>query len=235
MVRYEKKPFSELLKSAHEGDRDAKSSVGLLHELGLLKDSDIREALKWFEEAANDGDPIAAISAAEIYRHGCDGLSPDPRKADQLYELAESLGFERPEKRVPRPTPHEPSKEVIVGKKMLIIDKPGSYVTQMKQELVGTGYKPIEVHDLRELPKTLTLHQDIHCIFVDLTISAPNFVQVLAAIRKFKAFKTTPIVVVTEITDINVIKKAKGYNINGWILKPIKEQLVAGAAKRLAG
>lgn len=234
MDYYEKKSLGDIISKANKGDRDAQVALGLLHELDLLADASIVEAVKLFEEAAKAGDPIAAISVAEIYQHGRNPIKADRAKAEEFYEIAKSLGFSRPEERKPsrNKSQHNVS-EALIGKKILIIDEPGQQTTQIAAELTRIGCKPIELSDPQNLPNTLTLNQDIECFFVDIEIFAPNHTQVLSTIRKFKAFKTTPILVITKITDIDLIKKAKAFGVGGWILKPVKEDIIAESAKKL--
>lgn len=233
MIQYKKTPLSEVVASANGGNTQAKASLGILNELGLLKNAEINEALKWFEDAAKAGDPLSAISAAEIYRTGRDGVQKNLKKAEEYYKVAESLGYSRPEKRVPKPEKVDMmAQDVLVGKKIIVLDKPGKDAEDMKTHFNEAGFKTTIIHDVISLKKALTISKDIDCFFVELDLGTPNQMQSLDVIRKMKTYRRTPIVIVTTITDVNVITKAKAYRINGWVLKPVKKEVIVTTAQK---
>ncbi len=232
MVKYEKKSMEKLQEEAEEGSSEAQSALGLLNELGLMySDSTMNflEALQWYEEAAKGGDYLAALSAATIYKVGAPGIEPSSEKAEFYFNIAAKLGFDKPENRI-----EVGNKATIAGKKVLIIDHPGPQRNQMHQELISFGFNPIDADGLAAAQGSFLKYQDIHCIFVDLDISKPNPITLLEGIRKIRLAKELPIVVVTTITDVQVIKLARKHNISGWLLKPVKDKLVGKAARRLA-
>ena len=235
MPRYKKTPISKVVESAEGGNVEAKASLGLLHELGLLQKSQLSEAAKWFEDAAQNGDGSAAISAAEIYRVGGLGLAKDAKKADELYKVAAKLGYTKPESRVPKlngATAHQ-VQDTVIGRKVLIVDKAGRDSTRMNEALSNSGFRPTMVHDFLAAKNAVAMNKDFECFFVELDMGGPSHMQVLDNIRKMKDYKKTPIVVVTTITDINVIKKAKQFGIHGWVLKPVKDDVIINTAKKL--
>jgi TPR repeat protein len=54
---------------------------------------DVRQAVLWYERAADHGDAIARFSLGSIYDTGADGVAPDPVKAAAWYRKAAERGF----------------------------------------------------------------------------------------------------------------------------------------------
>jgi len=62
--------FENLKKEAQDGDAQAKYRIGMMYKDGNGVERDCREAVKWFEEAANGGFGNAYFTVGVIYYHG---------------------------------------------------------------------------------------------------------------------------------------------------------------------
>lgn len=228
---YTKKPVSDLLDEAQKGDLGAQQALGLLSELGLGGvDSDMLVALQWYERAAQQGDGFAALTAASIFEQGIGTVPKDQATADAFYKMAEDLGYERPKER------HDKSlgKAVKEGKKILIVDSSDTGRVAVEKRLDHAKYQSIGVGNVTELKAALKNNPDIYCAFVEIKIFEPNVFEGLKILRDNRETKEIPIIVLTTISEPEVIKKAKSFGINGWLLKPTNLELVEKTARRFA-
>ncbi len=77
-----------LLERALKGDAEAQFELGKDYETGRIGlKQDWGQAVHWYREAANQGDPFAEASLAILYHFG-KGVARDPFEAYQLYERA---------------------------------------------------------------------------------------------------------------------------------------------------
>ncbi|WP_303644674.1 tetratricopeptide repeat protein [Bacteroides caecimuris] len=67
---------------AEQGEMEAQMLLGKYYSWGYHSGCDNRKAIHWFEKAAVDGNPEAAMLIMEIYRNNCpDGIDAERRKA----------------------------------------------------------------------------------------------------------------------------------------------------------
>lgn len=69
--------------AAEQGDAKAQMLLGKYYSWGYHSECDNRKAIHWFEKAADNGTPEAAMLIVEIYRNDC----PDDIDAEQRQEL----------------------------------------------------------------------------------------------------------------------------------------------------
>lgn len=60
---------------------------------GLQQVPDATEALRWWQQAADAGHPLAALRLAELLREGAPGVPADPAAAERLQARARELGL----------------------------------------------------------------------------------------------------------------------------------------------
>ena len=85
---YQRPPH--LHKLAQDGDVEAQYQLALRLENSLFaKESDRREAVTWFKQAAEGGHLMAMKSLAHIYEKGLDGITADPEKARYWQQKAQ--------------------------------------------------------------------------------------------------------------------------------------------------
>ncbi len=80
--------------AAGQGDRAAKSNLGVMHYYGEgFPEPDHEGALRWFQGAAGRGDPRGLFNLGGMHYNGDGGLSPDPVKAVQFVRKAAEWGY----------------------------------------------------------------------------------------------------------------------------------------------
>lgn len=83
--------YAMMLDAAWEGDAKAANNIGWLMEQGIFTDKDLAGALRWYERAADQGLPAAALNyVGIIFRHPevLDGRTPDIERISNAAMLA---------------------------------------------------------------------------------------------------------------------------------------------------
>jgi uncharacterized protein len=83
----------ELKKQAEQGNPDAQSKLGVMYATGVGMKLDKKEAVKWYERSASQGDPVGMWNLAFMYVKGEGGLEKDFTKARNLFRNSAELGF----------------------------------------------------------------------------------------------------------------------------------------------
>lgn len=91
----EKKAFNILLAKAKEGIPEAQARVGLNYQIGWGVKKDKRQALKWFQRAAEKGNLSAHLRLGEFYFSGAPeiGISQNYSKAADLLKAPANAGM----------------------------------------------------------------------------------------------------------------------------------------------
>lgn len=87
------KGYALMLDAAWEGDAKAANNVGWILQHGLNGDTDLSAALRWYERAADQGLPAAALNYADLLMScpdACGDSLPDSRRLAKAAMLAGS-------------------------------------------------------------------------------------------------------------------------------------------------
>lgn len=80
---------TDLHKLAADGDSEAQYQLAIRYESGAYGEKqDYKQALHWFNQAANGGNVMAMKSLAHIHEKGLDGISPDTKTAEYWQKKA---------------------------------------------------------------------------------------------------------------------------------------------------
>lgn len=83
--------YAMMLEAAWEGDAKAANNLGWLLEQGIYVDKDLTGALRWYERAADQGLPAAALNYVSIIFHHPDALegkAADTRRVARAAKIA---------------------------------------------------------------------------------------------------------------------------------------------------
>jgi two-component system chemotaxis response regulator CheY len=209
---YSKRPIEELMAEAKNGRLDAQNALAMLHELGLIPEASSAEAARLYAKSAKAGDPLAALFVGEMYSKGAEGLPADKNLAQSYYHLAEKGGFRKAEDRL--------AEAGVRRRSILVVDDSGKARSVIRELLSRSGYDIVEAGDAAQAIRFLQNGGK-----VDLVISAvemPNMdgLELLAIIRGRLQRKDLPVVMLTSVREVGVLKKAKTLGVQGWVLKP---------------
>ena len=86
--------YSMLLPMAEQGYAEAQCIIGDIYWLGLGRDKDFQEAMRWLHKAAEQGHANACNTLGCIYTTGGPDLDPDEETAKKWYRRAIENGFD---------------------------------------------------------------------------------------------------------------------------------------------
>jgi TPR repeat protein len=79
---------------AEQGNAEAQCILGNIYHMGLGVNVDGPKAIKWYQQSAQQGYPIASHSLAGIYLMGACGVAEDYEEALKWSQLSQKQGFE---------------------------------------------------------------------------------------------------------------------------------------------
>jgi len=76
-------------------------------------------------------------------------------------------------------------------------------------------------------------HKNVIAIISDIMMPVMDGLELLKLVRGHETYKSTPLVLVTAVSEKDYIVRAKDLNVNGYILKPVTFQRVHSKLKEL--
>ena len=86
--------YQELEKMGKAGNAQALYNLGFLTQMGQGTTKDEKKALKFYQDSASKGYPVANYVLAQSYASGALGLAKDDKKAREYLEKASAQGFD---------------------------------------------------------------------------------------------------------------------------------------------
>jgi len=221
---YTKRPIEELLAEAKRGNVEALNALGMLHELGLIPEASAAEAAKLYATSAKAGDPLAALYLGVLLENGAEGLAADPKAAAAYFQMAEKGGFRQGDERL---------SEAGIGRStILVVDDSPTLRTVTRNLLSKSGFDIIEAADAAQAIRFLQGGGRVDLVLSDVEMPNMDGVEMLAIIRGRLKRKELPVVMVTSVRDVNVLKKAKILGVQGWILKPYDHDILVQIVRK---
>ena len=87
------KALNEFLPSVMEGNTDAQFYLALMYEIGAGVPQDPHKAFKWYNLAAEQGNPEAMFKLGVYYYDGSGGAAKDPEQALSWFDEAAGQGI----------------------------------------------------------------------------------------------------------------------------------------------
>ena len=216
-----KKQMDDLKAKADAGDAEAASALGLLFELGLGVDANVKEAAKYWGVAAKNGDAMAQFSLASIISTSFADTEEHRAMSQVLFKKAEEQGFVREDKAL-RLLEREKGQAI----KVLIVDDSTTIRTPMKRYLEADGCEVIEADDGQQGLDILKKNPDIKLVFTDLNMPVMDGLQMLKIMRGLDEIKDIPVIIITTENNDEMVKRGKAMGIQGWIVKPAKPHIL---------
>jgi two-component system chemotaxis response regulator CheY len=221
---YTKRPVEELMAEAKNGSIEAQNALAMLHELGLIPEASAAEAAKLYAKSAKAGDPLAALFLGVMYEKGAAGGAADPKTAESYYQLAEKGGFHKAEDRL---------SEAGVGRRtILIVDDSATVRTVTRALLSKNGFDVVEAADAAQAIRFLQNGGQADLVISDIEMPNMDGLEMLAIIRGRLQRKVLPVVMLTSVRDVNVLKKAKTLGVQGWVLKPYDHDMLVQIVRK---
>jgi two-component system chemotaxis response regulator CheY len=224
---YTKRPIEELQADAKNGNLEAQNALAMLNELGLIPQASPAEAAKLYAKSAKAGDPVAALYLGVIYEKGAPGVPVDKKAAETYYGMAEKGGFHKAEDRL--------ADAGVSRRTVLLVDDSPSVRTVTRALLSKSGFDVVEAADAAQAIRFLQNGGHVDLVISDVEMPNMDGLEMLAIIRGRLQRKDLPVVMLTSVREVGVLKKAKTLGVQGWVLKPYDhEMLVQIVRKALA-
>jgi two-component system, chemotaxis family, chemotaxis protein CheY len=119
-------------------------------------------------------------------------------------------------------------------KKVLVVDDSKSIRNEVSDALVPAGYGVVEAANATEAFACLKEHSNITLVVLDVNMPGMNGLDVLEHIQRDYAERHLPIVMLTTEAERSLIERAKKAGAKGWLLKPVKPNLLIATVTRLS-
>jgi len=115
-----------------------------------------------------------------------------------------------------------------MNKKILVVDDSVTARRLVVGHLAGLNLQVIEAGDGKDGLSKLNDHPDAALIFTDINMPWMSGLEMIAEIKKIKAYQHIPICMLTTETGSDALTQAKDLGVNAFLVKPVqKEQLLA--------
>lgn len=119
-------------------------------------------------------------------------------------------------------------------KKVLVVDDSKVIRDLVADALMPGGYGVLEAANGDEAFARLLEHLDVSLVILDVNMPGMNGLEVLEHIQREHAARKLPILMLTTEAERALVERAKKAGAKGWLLKPIKPDLLLSAVTRLS-
>jgi two-component system chemotaxis response regulator CheY len=118
-------------------------------------------------------------------------------------------------------------------KRILVIDDSQSVRQQIGMALSAAGYEVIEATDGLDGIDKVSAGAGVSLVICDVNMPHMNGLEFLDAIRAQPRHAQLPVLMLTNEGQPNMIARAKAAGAKGWIVKPVKPELIISALNKL--
>ena len=126
-----------------------------------------------------------------------------------------------------------PVETSIARKQVLIIDDSATVRRQVAGVLGNAGFQVLEATDGVEGADTIRSQASLALVICDVNMPRCDGLTMLDGLKDEIARRALPVVMLTTEGQPEAMARAKRSGAKGWIIKPFKEHLLVGAAKKL--
>jgi two-component system chemotaxis response regulator CheY len=119
-------------------------------------------------------------------------------------------------------------------KKVLIVDDSRSIRNEVADALTPAGYGVVEAANGLEALACLAEHTNITLVVLDVNMPGMNGLELLERIQREYRSRNLPILMLTTEAERTLVERAKRAGAKGWLLKPIKPELLVSTVARLS-
>jgi two-component system, chemotaxis family, chemotaxis protein CheY len=118
-------------------------------------------------------------------------------------------------------------------KKVLVVDDSQSLRQQIAKTLGQAGFQVIEAQDGVQGLARVGEHADTSLILLDVNMPNMGGMEMLAQLALESGAPKIPVLMLTTEADRLLIARAKASGARGWLIKPIKPELLIGAVQKV--
>jgi two-component system chemotaxis response regulator CheY len=122
----------------------------------------------------------------------------------------------------------------LLMKNVLIVDDSRSIRNEVTDVLTRAGYNVAEAADGAEALAYLSGSAPVSLVVLDVNMPGMNGLDVLDRIQNEHKTRNLPILMLTTEAERALVERAKKAGAKGWLLKPIKPELLVSTVARLS-
>ncbi len=119
-----------------------------------------------------------------------------------------------------------------MGKKVIVIDDSQTIRQQVASALGQHGFEVVEAFDGKDGLEVIERTRDASLILCDVNMPKKSGLELLETIRQTGA-KAPPILMLTTEGQPQLIERARKSGAKGWLVKPIKADVLLAAVRKL--
>jgi two-component system, chemotaxis family, chemotaxis protein CheY len=120
-------------------------------------------------------------------------------------------------------------------KKILVVDDSQSIRNEVSEALAPAGYCIVEAANSTEVFAQLSVHADVKMILLDVNMPGMSGLDVLEHLQRKNPTHNYAVLMLTTEAERTLVDRAKRAGAKGWLLKPVKPELLRSAAARFVG
>jgi two-component system chemotaxis response regulator CheY len=122
-----------------------------------------------------------------------------------------------------------------MGKKVMVVDDSRTVRQQVGHVLLQAGYEVVEARDGVEATEKIRDTGDIAMILCDVNMPRMNGIEMLSYLKRDGQNADLLVVMLTTEAQPALITKAKQAGARGWIVKPVKPDMLLATVRKLVG
>jgi two-component system chemotaxis response regulator CheY len=119
-------------------------------------------------------------------------------------------------------------------KKVLVVDDSETIRLEVGRTLGQAGFTVIEARDGAEGLAMATRNPDVALLVLDVNMPVMNGLDLLDRLGEKAETKAIPVLLLTTEAEEALIERAKKAGAKGWLIKPVKPEILLMATKKLA-
>jgi two-component system chemotaxis response regulator CheY len=121
-----------------------------------------------------------------------------------------------------------------MGRKVIVIDDSDTVRDQVGATLRRAGYEVAEATDGQEGVDLIERTPDAALVICDVNMPRKNGIELLEDLQKRGTARTVPILMLTTEGRPDLIERARKCGAKGWLVKPVKSDLILAVVAKLA-
>ena len=119
-------------------------------------------------------------------------------------------------------------------KKVLVVDDSQTVRLEVGQSLRGAGFTVLEARDGMEGLQIAGQNTDLALIILDVNMPVLGGLEMLERMKKDKAMGDIPVLMFTTEAQESAMARARAAGAKGWLVKPVKTEMLVKAATKVA-
>jgi two-component system chemotaxis response regulator CheY len=119
-------------------------------------------------------------------------------------------------------------------KNVLIVDDSKSIRNEVADILTRSGFVVLEAADGGEALACLAEQSEVSLVVLDVNMPGMNGLDVLERIQSEHKDRNLPVLMLTTEAERSLVERAKRAGAKGWLLKPIKPEVLVSTVTRLS-